>query len=192
MLGLLAAATPPPTTTTIIESNGVSLGLDDFWFAIVTGLVAALIWWGITWLLRCWRLDQNFKHLAGQYRVTKKLEAEPQTYWVSIKVSGNLMTVTYEDLPEGDSVTGEIVMNEQLPRSGRGHYHHLKSGVQLWGFYDAQLTPTGTILVHKTFVLAKKDREEVQAFEWSPIARPLVGLSDHPIERWLRAQGLLP
>lgn len=133
MLSLLAATTPPHTTTTIIESDG-GFGWSDFWFAIVTGVVAALIWWLLVEIIRRWRLRQNFKHLAGTYRVTRKLAPTPEAETLAISVRGCVLYVDYVGLEDGGEASAQILMNEQVPTSGAGKYTHTVNGEQLWGF----------------------------------------------------------
>jgi hypothetical protein len=145
----------------------------DLLTGVVAGVVAAIIWALLVLAYRWWRRQQNFKHLAGTYRVTRKSTGEPQPETVSISVRGNVLGVEYEGLVASDGVasaaSGEIVMNEQLPSSGRGHYWQDTPGkARGWGFYDAQLVDDGTILVHQTFS-DTSERAVLVGYEWTPV-----------------------
>jgi len=135
---------------------------------VVVGVVAAIIWALLVLAHRWWRRRQNFKHLAGTYRVTRKSTSERQLETVALTVRGNLLQVEYEGLENEGIASGEIVMNEQLPSSGRGHYRHDTPGkARGWGFYDVQVIADGTILVHSTFSDAS-ERAALVGWEWTP------------------------
>jgi hypothetical protein len=143
--------------------------LSDLVTGAVAGVVAAFAWWLLTALLRQWRLRRDFAWLAGCYSSTRKLKEQPEPERVSIAVDGNLLLVRFEGLAEGAAVEGEIAMNEQLPRSGRGHYaHRFSDGTQGWGFWDVQtLKESQTILVHTTFAAnTVPPTAEVSGFVW--------------------------
>ena len=143
----------------------------DLLVGVVAGVVATIIWALGAWIYRERRLRREFHPLTGTYRSTRKLtdQSEPET--VSIRVSRNILLVEFEGIPDGDSVTGEIAMNEQLPRSGRGQYFHVKDGAQLWGFWDIQVKDANTILVHRTYANPKNHTAVVSGFVWSRIPR---------------------
>jgi hypothetical protein len=42
-------------------------------------------------------------------------------------------------------------MNEAMPHTGRGQYHHVTPGGDLWGFWDVQVAPPDRLLVHTTY-----------------------------------------
>ena len=94
-------------------------------------------------------------------------QPEPET--VSITVKGNLLSVEFENLSDGELVTGQIAMNEQLPQSGEGLYWHVKDRAQLWGFWDIQVKDKNTILVHTTYTNHKTHTAVVSGFVWSRI-----------------------
>ena len=121
----------------------------------------------ITWDQRRRRLKHSFGPLAGTYQSARKLTNEPERGTVSITVKGNILGVRFGNLAEGESVTGEIAMNEQLPRSGRGHYWHLEGGLQMWGFWDVQAVDADTLLVHTTYANHLQPVAVVSGYVWS-------------------------
>ena len=96
------------------------------------------------------------------------LDSEP----IQISVERNVLTVKLVDLRGGVKAKGEIVMNEQLPRSGRGHYSHdVVDGLRGFGFWDVQtLKESKEILVHTTFAAnTLPGTAEVRGYTWSQI-----------------------
>lgn len=91
----------------------------DLLTGVVAGVVAAALWTLSAWGYRLWSFKQDFDHLAGKYLVTEKMTGKPAFEAVSIRVDKNILQVDAEGLPDGDSITGEIAMNEQLHRSGK-------------------------------------------------------------------------
>jgi hypothetical protein len=142
----------------------------DFGTGTVAGVVAAVLWAAFIWLYRRWRLNHNFRRMTGMYRVTRKHANKSEQELVAIEVKGNVLSVSYENLPNGGAASGQIVMNEELRTSGAGHYEHLEDGVQMWGFYDVQLKDENTILVHVKYASHTEHREVVSGFVWSRIA----------------------
>ncbi|MFL5961792.1 MAG: hypothetical protein ACJ757_02720 [Gaiellaceae bacterium] len=133
--------------------------------------MATIIWVFGVWLHRKQRFSRDFGRLSGTYRVMRKLADQPEQETVSIGVQRNLLAVEFGDLEDGESVTGEIVMNEQLHGSGEGYYRHVKDGVQMWGFWDIQVKDATTILVHTTYANPKTYAAVVSGFVWSRIPR---------------------
>jgi hypothetical protein len=139
----------------------------DLLVGVLAGVVASAIWWALAWSDRRRRLRRDFGHLAGKYRVTRKLSDLPEPGTVLITVSGNTLRAhQFEGLPDGDSITGEISMNEHLPNTGRGHYAHVKGGKRLWGFWDIQVDDGDTLLVHTTYANYKTHVAVVSGFVW--------------------------
>jgi hypothetical protein len=99
--------------------------------------------------------------------VRAKLTSEPEPETLSISVKRNLLRVQSEGTkyPYG----GEIVMNEQFIQSGRGQYTQAYDDDTLWGFWDVQLKDADTILVHTTYVDARRNAEVVPAALWERI-----------------------
>jgi hypothetical protein len=141
----------------------------DLLTGVVAGVVAAIIWALLVLVYRWRRRQQNFEHLQGTYRVTRKSTGESEPETVSIFVHGNVLRVEYDGLDDEGIASGEIVMNEQLPSSGRGHYWHDTPGkARGWGFYDIQVAGDGTILVHSTFS-DTSERAVLVGYEWTAI-----------------------
>jgi hypothetical protein len=141
--------------------------VDEVGIAVVTGVVAAGVWAALALALRWWLRKRHFGPLAGTYTVTRKLGQTPEPDVVVIRVSGNVLEVEALCVPNAESVTGQIVMNEQLWRSGRGHYDHLKTnGDQLFGFWDVQVKDADTLLIHTTFVDQANHRAVVTGYVW--------------------------
>lgn len=90
---------------------------------VLAGLIATAIWVAVDRLRRFVGLRRKFGRYAGHYSVTGKEELEPRLELVAITVKGNVLDVRFEHLPPGDSVSGRILMDEQL--RGEGHYWHV-------------------------------------------------------------------
>jgi hypothetical protein len=145
------------------------MSVGDLLTGVVAGVVAAIIWALLVLAYRWWRRRQNFQHLQGIYGVTRKSTGESQPETVSICVHGNVLRVEYVGLDDEGIASGEIVMNEQLPSSGRGHYRHDTPGRKRgWGFYDIQVVDDGTILVHSTFS-DTSERAALVGYEWTRV-----------------------
>lgn len=141
---------------------------EEFWGGVAAGFIAIVIWEVWLRLRRRRRLRKQYAHLAGEYSVTRKLQPdvrEPGTAVITVK--GNVLSVRFRDLPPGRSVTGEISMNEQLRRSGRGHYYDAEDGKDLWGYWDLQVVPSNTLLIHTTFAQHEEHRAVVSGFVWT-------------------------
>jgi hypothetical protein len=74
-------------------------------FAVLAAL-GGLVWRRV-WL---WR---RYHGLAGRYRVTKKVTNASEAELV-IKTRGNVLKVSYTNLPEGDWVRGDISMRPEI------------------------------------------------------------------------------
>lgn len=135
---------------------------------IIAGVVAALIWALIEAGRRAWRNHKHFARLAGRYSIRPKLDLQSDlgnARFVRIRVSGTILQVRFEGMPEGDSVEGEIAMSELFPRSGEGHYQHSKAGNPLWGFWKLQVKCPRILLVHHMYV--RRDASLItQGFLW--------------------------
>jgi hypothetical protein len=142
---------------------------NDLLVGVVAGVLATVIWVVGVWLYRRHRFKHDFGSLNGRYRSTRKLGDQPEPETVSISVEENLLAVVFEGLPDGESVSGQIAMNAQLPRSGEGNYWHIKAGEQLWGFWEIQVKDADTILVHRTYASHKTHQAVVSGFVWSRV-----------------------
>ena len=111
-----------------------------------------------------WR---TFRKYAGTYFERRKFPTAPDADLprVVIEVNQNLLTVHFEGLPRGRTITGQIVMNPQFPLSGQGHYDDRKAGEQLWGFWHVQIKDENTLLVHTTYA-SMHDTAVVQGYIW--------------------------
>jgi hypothetical protein len=142
--------------------------------ALVAGIVAALLATALVaagglWL-RKRRRQRDFASLAGDYDIRRKLHHKLEPEFARIIVTDNLLRITYID-GEKTVVEGHIEMNEQLVRSGRGHYHdYRKTPDHLWGFWEIQVTPTGEILQHTTYANPQTHTAVVSGFVWEPRA----------------------
>ena len=130
-----------------------------------------MLWALLVWGRRRWRLAQDFGWLNGTYRVTPKLADEPEPGTLSITANKNVLSIKSE--PPGDgSYTGEVVMNEQLPRSGEGHYWQMKGGLLLWGLWEVEVVKEEKkLLVHRTYANHKTHAAVVSGFVWEQIAQ---------------------
>jgi hypothetical protein len=143
----------------------------DLLAGVVAGFVAAIIWTLVVWIYRWWRRKQDFGRLSGRYRITRKLAEEPEPQTVCISVSRNLLSVEFENLSHGGSASGEIAMNEQLPRSGEGHYSQvMEDGKLLWGFWNVEVKDNDAILVHQTYANPTTFGTVVVGEAWSRIS----------------------
>jgi hypothetical protein len=140
----------------------------DLWVGGVAGVVATVVWTFGAWLYGWWRLRQAFNWLNGTYDVRRKESPQLEPESVQISVRGNLLHISMQNVPDAKLIKGWIAMNEQLPRSGRGHYTHLKSnGDELWGFWDVQLAKERkSLFVHANFVDATRGVEVVSGYIW--------------------------
>ena len=137
--------------------------------------VAAIVAWEVgRYVRRWWSHRRRFGALAGRYRITRKLTGQPEDGTVCISVSGNVLDVHCEDLPEGESIEGRIAMSERLARTGRGYYSHVQhvddEERQLWGFWDVQLMDDGRLLVHATYAQWREYYAVVSGYVWTRIA----------------------
>jgi len=150
----------------ILFSRTTGFGWDDLTFALVTGIVATALWAAGAWVLRRRRLRTDFGPYAGTYIQRRKFPTPgvPETEIVKITVHQNVLRVEFEERPKR-SISGEIVMNEQLPTSGEGHYDDVKDQKQLWGFWAAQIKDKNTILVHTTYA-STIDTAVLQGYVW--------------------------
>jgi hypothetical protein len=128
----------------------------DLLTGAVTGFVAAGAWAFCVLLMRLYGYWRHFAPLSGTYESTRKLANKAEAERVVIRAKRGILHVTFENMPIGQSVKGEIAMNQELRRSGRGHYLHVKNGEHLWGFWDVQVTTERALLVHASFA-AKTD-----------------------------------
>jgi hypothetical protein len=141
--------------------------------ALLAGAVAALIATGLVEAnatrRRRRRMKTTFGHLAGANSVRRKLDDVLLPERAMIAVNDNILVVTYFDDHDRAVVKGEIEMNEQFARSGRGHYHDYRLDPEpLWGFWEIQVTPQGEILQHTIYANPKTQAETVQGFVWEP------------------------
>jgi hypothetical protein len=122
----------------------------DLLTGVVAGVVAAAVWAFLA-LLNRQRRFRRLKRWNGAYRIFEKSKnrAEPET--LSIRTTGNLLEVRFANMPDGQSVEGQIVMDEQTLKGGKGQYEHTTSKEQAWGFWEVQLKEPDMILVHTTF-----------------------------------------
>lgn len=138
--------------------------------ALVAGVVAAGVW---TCIERSRRRRKNAEHFAwmeGLYGITRKLAQESQPWKASVKVDDSVLKVEYEDLPEGDSVIGEIAMNELFSLSGSGVYSHVKAGQQLGGSWELQVLNRNTLLVHTAYAHYERFEQVTEAEVWERIS----------------------
>jgi hypothetical protein len=145
---------------------------------IIAGVVAAFLWAVIETIRRRWRNKRYFSRLAGRYSIRPKLGLRSDFgdgHFARIRVSGTILQVTFDGLPDKDSVSGEIAMSESFPRSGEGQYQHTKSSEQLWGFWKLQVKNPHVLLVHHMY--ARRDSTLVtQGFLWERINFEQAGL----------------
>jgi hypothetical protein len=129
------------------------------------GLVATVAWAFLTGIRRRWRLWRDFQWLAGSYSVKERYRDQPEPDDVSITVEKNILAVTFTRI-DGSEIHGEIAMNEQLPRSGRGHYSHTDDG---WGYWEVQTrNEERELLVLTTFAANTSPRSvDVRGYVWS-------------------------
>ena len=137
---------------------------------LIVGVAAVIVWESGKQLWRCNRLRHEFGHLAGDYIITRKLNPSSCEDGIArINVNGSRLTVTYQDLKPGESITGEIEMNESMPRSGRGQYHHIDGSKEMWGFWDVQVVPRKSLLVHNTYAHDREHYAVVSGFVWTQV-----------------------
>lgn len=146
------------------------MSAEEFIGGVVAGVVAIVVWeagrrW---WRLRRLRLD--FGHLAGDYALTRKLTGARERGIAKVEVSDSQLNVKFVDLPDGETITGMVGMNEAMPRSGRGQYHHVRPGEVMWGFWDVQVVPPDKLLVHTTYAHGEKHYAVVSGFVWTQVA----------------------
>ena len=144
------------------------------WEAIVAGLIvgvaAVTVWESGKQLWRYVRLRHEFGHLAGDYIVTRKLDPSAREDGIAhIDVTGSRLKITFRDLRPGESITGEIGMNESMLRSGRGQYHHMVGTDEMWGFWEVQVVPRNSLLVHTTYAHHREHYAVVSGFVWTQV-----------------------
>jgi hypothetical protein len=137
---------------------------------LIVGVAAVIVWESGKLLWRRNRLSHEFGPLAGDYIITRKLNPGSREDGVAhINVEGSRLTVTYRDLKPGESITGEIEMNESMPRTGRGQYRHIDGSKEMWGFWDVQVAPRNALLVHTTYAHDRKHYAVVSGFVWTQV-----------------------
>jgi hypothetical protein len=142
-----------------------SIATGSFAAGLVSGLVAAIVFELARSGYKRLRIRRALSGREGMYRIRPKLSKEPWPNPLSIRVRGKVLVVT----SEADSYHGEIVMNDELITSGRGHYSQSFEGDQLWGFWDVQLGDARTILVHRHYADYKTREEVVSGLVWELI-----------------------
>lgn len=129
--------------------------------AVIGGLVATLLWTAVAYPVYVrvsgWR---RFRHLAGTYRVDRKLEDETLCDSLRVRISGNVLTASSDEY-DGSRYDARIALSEELAENGRGQYTNLACVggelKRLWGFIEVQLvSEDDTILVHQWYVSQKK------------------------------------
>jgi hypothetical protein len=137
---------------------------------LIVGVVAVIVWESGKQLWRRSRLRHEFGHLAGDYVVTRKLNPGAREDGIAhIDVKGSSLKVTFRDLEPGELITGGIGMNESMPRSGRGQYHHIEGSNEMWGFWDVQVVPRNALLVHTTYAHDREHYAVVSGFVWTQV-----------------------
>jgi hypothetical protein len=145
----------------------------SLWFAVVTGVVAAAFWAFGAYAIQRLRLWLTFRQYAGSYLERRKFPTDPmaERNHLRIEVRRNILAVRFERQHQGRTITGDIVMNPQFPRSGRGQYDDHTDARQLWGFWDVQIKDATTILVHTTYA-SPEDTAVMQGYIWERSDKP--------------------
>jgi hypothetical protein len=118
-----------------------------------------------------WWFRHTLGHLAGTYAVERQWTEEKQPYCLRITLRRKRLHVTFEGLPEGDWVEGDIEMNLET-RTGRGTYQHRKSGKMLSGEWKVQVVASGEIVEDRTYNHHERFEPVGQPFVWKPKQQP--------------------
>lgn len=151
----------------------------DLWIAVAGGVVATLAWSVAAYLFHRGRMWLAFHDLDGTYEEKKKFVSEPTGKRLEIKVKGSQLRVRFiAGLREGETVEGQIAMDERTRNTGRGQYEQIAPPIkdrphsrQLFGFWEIQLKASAkpaTILVHTTYS-NEEDVATFQGYEWTKI-----------------------
>ena len=105
----------------------------DLWIAVAGGVVATLAWSVAAYLFHRGRMWLAFHDLDGTYEEKKKFVSEPTGKRLEIKVKGSQLRVRFiAGLREGETVEGQIAMDERTRNTGRGStsrsHHRSKTG----------------------------------------------------------------
>lgn len=137
---------------------------------LIVGVLAVIVWESGKHLWHRCRLRREFGDLAGDYIITRKLNPSAREAGIAhVGVNGSRLTVAFRDLGPGESITGEIEMNQSMPHSGRGQYHHLNGSQEMWGFWDVQVVPRKSLLVHTTYAHDREHYAVVSGFVWTRV-----------------------
>jgi hypothetical protein len=134
--------------------------------SLVVGLVVSAVW--AVGLLALWRARRwvRYHGLHGSYQAMRK--GTGQTEWLlTIARSGNRLEVAGQD-GERARFRAEIIMSDELPGSGRGHYFR-EDNPDAFGFLELQVVNSRRILVHETYADPKSFRSVVSGFVWTKI-----------------------
>ena len=152
----------------------------DLWIAFVGGVFATAAWVFVAYLFHRGRMWVAFHGLKGTYDERKKFTNGVTGKRLEINVKRSQLHVRFIDgLRKGETVAGQIAMDERTRNTGRGQYEHIVPPIrtrphsqQLFGFWEIQLKASAkptTILVHTTY----SNEQEVatfQGYEWTKVA----------------------
>lgn len=106
--------------------------------AVVTGVVAAVVWAFLAYAFLRLKRRFSFNHLSGLYSVELKVEGIPQPWRVAMRrcrFPSNRFEVEYLRDDGSIEATGQITMNDALPMCGEGAYTQEVPGSDLWGLW---------------------------------------------------------
>ena len=142
----------PLTSIVILTWNGIS-----------DGIIGGFVVLGVIEANRFRRQRRDFGGLQGEYDA--RLGHLPVVAEITPK--RNRLEVKYRGLPDGDSVEGTVLMNEQLPEQGRGPYKHKKGGSALSGWWDVYVEVPNTTLVVTTRYVNERYAEVPSRDTWT-------------------------
>lgn len=166
---LLSGALVLVLAALIVWASIKRLNSEELIVGAVAGVIAAFLWALIEWCRRRWRNHENFGGLGGCFQIRQKQTEQLEPEIARIRVQNNILTIEFEDLPDGDSVLGRIEMNESFRWSGAGHYSHRFKGKLLSGHWDLQVFDDDTLVVHTTYASHKTSELVAHTYVWTRI-----------------------
>jgi hypothetical protein len=144
--------------------------MHNFAIAVIGGVVATALWTALAEWRRKRKLRTALGWISGRYMVTLKSAQQPEPESITISVEEeNTLKVKIENIAGGGRASGQIIIDERHPTSGRGFYYHHRGAERMFGFWDVQLKFPSSILVHTTYVDNEVFREVPKGYVWDRI-----------------------
>jgi hypothetical protein len=102
---------------------------------VVAGIVATLAWTVLMEFRRWIRSRRALRPLSGTYSVARKEATKLEDEQIVVTAKTAALHLEYRGLPNGNSASGRVPMDERYLASGQGQYVHLQQDRELWGLW---------------------------------------------------------